>query len=83
MPRYDIFAVCNACGEAHSTGIAIMLQTGPRQNQSVADAFAGKEPPPEVAAVKNNRVYCPKTGRGYAQTNYKQIFLVPVGSVPH
>jgi hypothetical protein len=79
MPRYDILAVCNACGEAHSTGITIMLETGPPQKQSIADAFTGKELPPEVAGLKNNRVYCPKTGRGYAQTNYKKIFLVPAG----
>jgi hypothetical protein len=79
MPKYDIFALCNACGDTHPTGIAIMLQSGPRQKQSVADAFAGKDLPPDLAALKNNRVYCPKTGRGYAQTNYKHIFLVPIG----
>ena len=79
MPRYDSLAVCNACGEAHSTGITITLQNGPRKKQSVADAFVGEDLPASLATLKNNRVYCPKTGRGYAQTDYKKIFLVPLG----
>jgi hypothetical protein len=77
MPKYDIFAVCNACGDEHSTGIAITLQSGPRQNQSVAAAFPKEELPPNLDTLKEIRVYCPKTGRGYAQANYKKIFLVP------
>jgi hypothetical protein len=31
--------------------------------------------------LKNERVYRPKTGRRYAQTNYRQIFLVPVNDL--
>lgn len=79
MPRYDILAVCNACGDEHPTGIAITLPSGPRQKQSVANAFPGKELSAELYALKSNRVYCTKTGRGYAQTDYKRIFLVPTG----
>jgi hypothetical protein len=75
MPKYDISVLC----EVHRKGIAVMLQSGPQQKQSVADAFAGKELPPDLAALKNNRVSCPKTGRQYAQTDYKEIFLVPIG----
>jgi hypothetical protein len=79
LSKYDIFALCNACGDVHRTGNAIMLLTGPRQKQSVAAAFAGKELPSDLAALKNSRVSCSKTGRQYAQTDYKQIFLVPIG----
>jgi hypothetical protein len=46
MPKYDIFALCNACGDIHPTEIVITLQSGPRQKQSVADTLAGKELPP-------------------------------------
>ena len=79
MPKYDIFALCNACGDLHPTGISLILDNGPLNKQSIADAFAGQDLPPDVATLKNERVYCPKTGRRYAQTVYRQIFLVPVG----
>jgi hypothetical protein len=78
LSKYNIFALCNACGDVHRTGDAIILQSGPRQKQSVS-AFAGKELPSDLAALKNSRVSCPRTGRHYAQTDYKQIFLVPIG----
>jgi hypothetical protein len=77
MPKYDIFASCNACGDDHPMGILVMLQSGPVKKQSIAGAFAGKDLPPNVATLKDNRVYCPRTGRGYAQTDNRKIFLVP------
>jgi hypothetical protein len=79
MPKYDIFASCNACGDVHPTGNSLILDHGPVQKASIADTFVGQDLPPDLATLKNDRVYCPKTGRRYAQTNYKQIFLVPVG----
>jgi hypothetical protein len=68
MPKYGIFASCNACGDDHPMGILVILQSGPVKKQSIASAFAGKDLPPNLASLKDNRVYCPKTGRGYAQT---------------
>ena len=76
MPKYDIFAVCAACGDTHPTGISIILD-GPIKKQSIAAAYRGKDIPPHLATLKQNRVYCPKMGRHYAQTDNKQIFLVP------
>jgi hypothetical protein len=76
MPKYDILARCNACGDEHSIDL-ISLTSGPSRKQSIAEAFGGKDLPPELAALKNNRVYCPKTGKGYAQADYDKIFLVP------
>jgi hypothetical protein len=79
MPKYDIFASCNACGDVHSTGISLTVDYGPTAKQNIADAFARKDLPANLAALKSTRVYCPKTGRTYAQSDYKRIFLVPIG----
>jgi hypothetical protein len=76
MPKYDIFAVCNACGDTHPTGISINLD-GPIKKRSIAEAYRGKDLPPSVASLKQDRVYCPNLGRHYAQTDNKQIFLIP------
>jgi hypothetical protein len=76
VPKYDVYAVCNACGDAHSTGIFINLD-GPVKKRSIAEAYRGKDVPASIAALKRDRVYCPNLGRHYAQTGNNQIFLVP------
>ena len=77
MAMYHVFAVCNACGDLHTTGITVSL-SGPVNKQSIADAYPNKDPPANIAALKDNRVHCPKIGRHYAQKDDKKIFLVPV-----
>ena len=79
MAMYRVDAVCNACGDLHTTGTTISLSAGPTSKQSIADAYANKDPPTEVAALKGSRVHCHKIGRHYAQKDDHKIFLVPVG----
>ena len=76
IPRYDVFAVCNACGDAHPTGISINLE-GPVKRRTIAELYCGKRLPSHLATLKQDRVYCPNLGRHYPQTDYRQIFLVP------
>jgi hypothetical protein len=77
MAEYDVFAVCNACGDLHPLGISVTVDDGPVNKQSIADAYEGKDLPQSLAALKDRRVYCPKTGRQYSQRDTKKILLVP------
>jgi hypothetical protein len=79
VPEYDIFVVCNACGDLHPREVSVTLGHGPASKQSIADVYAGKDLPANFAALKDRRVYCPKTGRHYSQSDNKKIFLVPKG----
>ena len=74
---YYISAVCNACGDLHTVGTAFSLPEGPVNKQSIADAYANKDPP-NLPALKEIRVHCHKTGRQYAQKDVKKVFLVPI-----
>jgi hypothetical protein len=78
MAMYRICAVCNACGDLHTMEISISLPVGPVNKQSIADAYPNKDPPANIAALKDMRVHCHKIGRQYAQKDDKKIFLVPV-----
>jgi hypothetical protein len=78
VATYHVFGVCNACGDLHTMGISISLPGAPINKQSLADAYPNKDPPPNIAALKDNRVQCHKSGRQYAQKDDKKIFLVPV-----
>ena len=78
MAMYRVFAVCNACGDLHTTETTISLPAGPVNKQSIADAYPNKDPPANIAALKDMRVHCHKIGRQYAQKDDKKIFLVPI-----
>ncbi len=79
MAMYNVCAVCNACGDLHATGITVSLNGGPTSKQSIGEAFANKDPPPNIAQLKEKRVHCPKIGRQYAQRDDGKIFLIPMG----
>jgi hypothetical protein len=78
MAMYRICAVCIACGGLHTMETTISLPAGPVNKQSIADAYANKDPPANIAALKNLRVHCHKIGRHYTQKDDNKIFLVPV-----
>jgi len=77
MSMYQVWAVCNACGDNHTMGTTVSLP-GELVKQSVALAFCNKNPPATIAALKDIRLYCPMLGRHYAQKDDKKIILVPV-----
>jgi hypothetical protein len=79
--KYDIFALCNACGDAHPTGISINLE-GPIKRRTIAEVYHGKRLPSHLATLKQDRVYCPNLGRHYPQTDYKHFFLIPSAERP-
>jgi len=79
MGMYNVCAVCNACGGLHTTGITVSVTGGPTIKQSIEDAFANKDPPTNIAELKEKRVHCPKIGRQYAQRDGRKIFLIPLG----
>jgi hypothetical protein len=79
MAEYNISALCNACGDLHPMGICVSLEDGPASKQSITDLYMGIDVPPNLGALRDKRVYCPKTGRQYSQKDNKKVFLVPVG----
>lgn len=79
MAMYNVCAVCIACGDLHTIGITVSLNGGPTSKQSIGEAFANKDPPANIAELKEIRVHCPKIGRHYAQKDDRKIFLIPMG----
>ena len=77
MATYQVWAVCNACGDNHTMGTTVSLP-GEAVKQSVARAFPNKDPPSNVTTPNGVRLYCPKLGRHYSQRDDRKIFLVPV-----
>lgn len=82
MAYYDVSALCNVCSDLHPLDVVITLENGPVSRKSIGESYQGKSLPPELAALKDKRIYCPKTGRHYAQKNENQIFLIPVDAQP-
>jgi hypothetical protein len=56
MRKYDILALCNACGDEHPTELSVFLDSGPLKKQSVADAYRKNNLPPNLATLKDIRI---------------------------
>jgi len=75
MPWCDIFIFCD-CSDFHPMGIFLELKDGPAGTKNIADAYQGKEIPPNLMRVVDNPVRCPKINKVF-QPTMKQIFLMP------
>lgn len=79
MAKYSVHFFCDECSETHPMRIAIHLDDGPAEKDSIGNVYAGRELPPEVANLVGNKMTCPNTGKPTSQANNNQVFLVPVG----
>ena len=78
MANYAVHVFCDDCGDVHPMGIAIELADGPAERASIGDIYGGRDLPPQIATLINNRVTCPRTRRLILQRDNNQVFLVPV-----
>jgi hypothetical protein len=78
MAKYSVHVFCDGCGDVHPMGIAIELPDGPANRASIGDVYQGRDLPPQIAALINNRIVCPQTKRWVLQRNNNQVFLVPI-----
>ena len=78
MGKYDVYVICSECLDVHLMSTGITLEDGPKERQSIASAYAGKRPPPDIVTLLKNDLQCPETGRAFVQEDINQIFLVPV-----
>lgn len=79
MAKYSVYVFCNECGEVHPMGVAVSLDDGPPERESIANTYEGQELPPEVLSLTSNYVQCPNTGKLFRQKDNNQVFLVPIG----
>ena len=81
LAKYNVYALCIACGELHPMDVSVTVENGPKTKHSVGQTYQGKELSPQLAKLRERQIYCPKTGRQYPQKNDKQIFLIPVSGL--
>jgi hypothetical protein len=74
MPTYRMYVFCNKCSETHPT-ILFELPEEIEPTQSLADAYKGREVPPQVAKMVRNHFTCPNTGGNYGEVDQSQVFF--------
>jgi hypothetical protein len=78
MATYSVHFFCDECSEVHPLRISISLDDGPADKASIGDTYAGKELPPQIALLIDNKTTCPNTRRLTSQKDNNQVFLVPI-----
>ena len=79
MARYQVQVFCNECAYTHPMGISVALDDGPPEKESIGNLYVGKDLPPDIAQLQNNRTICPNTGHWFIQKDNNQVFLVATG----
>ena len=63
MPLYNVSFQCEDCGVEHPLLLTVYLVETVDRKASIADLFRGRALPPQVAALRNRRALCLKTGK--------------------
>ena len=61
MPKYDVYVVCDQCGQPHAVNVKLELAEGGLDRTPVADAFEGKPLPSVLTFMQTNKYRCPHT----------------------
>jgi hypothetical protein len=76
MTKYDIHVLCNACGGNHAMGKALLLEDGPAETQTIAEAYRGRAIPEVLTRLRYNSVRCPQVNRFVYQEDDSRRLLV-------
>ncbi len=78
MALYQVHVFCNVCAYTHPLGLSLSLDDGPPEKESIGNLYAGKDLPPQIAQLLDNRTVCPNTGKWFTQKDNNQVFLVAI-----
>ncbi|MEP6946126.1 MAG: hypothetical protein ABJA02_09430 [Acidobacteriota bacterium] len=75
MTRYDVYVICDQCGQPHSVNVQIELENAGLDKTRLADHFSDSPAPPQVAFMQTNKYRCPHTKQLFAAADLNAAVL--------
>lgn len=75
MPNYDVYVLCDQCGQQHSVHVTLELPKENLDRTPVYHAFAGRDMPPEIIYMQSNKYRCPHTKQFFTSDNIELAYL--------
>jgi hypothetical protein len=61
MPKYDIYVVCDQCGQPHPVNVKIQLEDEGLDRTLHSEHFGDRPLPAEIIYMQTNKYRCPYT----------------------
>ena len=78
MAQYRILVFCTGCGRTHPARPTVLLDDGPAEKTTVADAYKDKPLPLELAKLLKKDILCPELAKSVMLENADNVYLVPI-----
>ena len=75
MPKYDVYVVCDQCGQPHSVNVKLNLDDESLDKTRLADHYANKSLPAEIVFMQSNKYRCPHTKQLFPAADIDQAIL--------
>jgi|RhiMetdeSRZDD1v2_1073273.scaffolds.fasta_scaffold421286_2 hypothetical protein len=78
MAQYRIIVFCTACGRTHPARATFLLDDGPTEKATVADAYKDKPLPLELVKLLKKDILCPELAKSVTLEDADKVYLVPI-----
>lgn len=77
MAQYRVLVFCTDCVRTHPVRTTL-LDDGPTEKTTVADAYKNKALPPELVKLLKRDILCPELAKSVTLEDPNKVFLVPI-----
>jgi hypothetical protein len=77
MAQYRILVFCTGCGRMHPARATFLLDDGPAEKATVADAYKDKPLPLELVKLLKKDILCPELAISVMLEDANKVYLVP------
>ena len=78
MGQYRILVFCKDCGRPHPMKGTVLLDDGPAEKTTIAEAYKNKPPPLEIVKILKKDILCPELAISVTLEDPNKVYLVPI-----
>ena len=78
MAQYRILVFCTGCGRTHPARATLLLDDGPTEKTTVAEAYNNTPLPLELAKLLKGDILCPELAKSVMLKDVDSVYLVPI-----
>ena len=78
MAQYRVLVFCTDCVRTHPVRATILLNDGPSEKATFADAYQDKPLPWELVKLLKKDILCPELATSVTLEDADKVYLVPI-----
>ena len=78
MAQYRVLVYCTNCVRTHPVRATFLLDDGPIEKATVADAYKDQPLPSKLVKLLKGDILCPELAKSVSLNDPNNVYLVPV-----